>query len=296
MFRSTGLRFSLPPLAGFARALFVAPAGPVAAAVARPLASAVAFSLGLSVAAPSAFADSLAVVPDRDNTLYERASGDLSNGAGPSLFFGRTGGNAGNVRRRALVRFDLSSIPPGSVVNSVQLTLEVDLVPPGATGFDAALHRVLADWGEGASVAQGAGGAGAPAIAPDATWLHREFDTVPWSTPGGDFTVAPSSTTAIGSGTGPVNFMTAPGLVDDVQAWVDDPGQNFGWILIGEEGNPQNARRIGSRENGPLAPQLVVDFEPLVLPDAQPVPAMRGWGIVLLVLAVTVLALRLRRN
>jgi len=272
MFGSSGFRF---PLRRLARLALIA---------------------AVSLVVPSAFADTLVVAPDRDNTLYERAAGDLSNGAGPSLFFGRTGGNAGNVRRRALMRFDLSSIPPGSVVNSVQLTLEVDLVPPGATGFDVALHRVLADWGEGASVAQGAGGAGAPAVAPDATWLHREFDSVFWATPGGDFAAAPTSTAPVGSGTGPVTFVTAPGLVGDVQAWVNDPGQNFGWILIGEESNAQNARRIGSRENAALAPQLVVDFEPLVLPEAEPVPAMRGWGIALLVLAVAILALRLRRS
>ncbi|MBY6203984.1 DNRLRE domain-containing protein [Halomonas denitrificans] len=272
MFRSPGFRFSLRPFVRLALAAMV------------------------PFAASSVYGDTLTVAPDRDNTLYERAAGDLSNGAGPNLFFGRTGVNAGNVRRRALMRFDLSAIPPGSVVNSVELTLEVDLVPPGATGFDAALHRVLADWGEGGSVAQGAGGAGAPAVAPDATWLHREFDTVPWSSPGGDYAAAASSTAPVGSGTGPVTFVTAPGLVDDVQQWVDDPGQNFGWILIGEEGNPQNARRIGSRENAALTPQLVVDFEPLVLPEAEPVPAMRGWGMVLLVLAVAVLALRFRRS
>lgn len=238
------------------------------------------------ISAPHAFADTLELAPDRDNTLYERAAGDLSNGSGSHLFFGRTGGNAGNLLRRALMRFDLGSIPPGSTINNVELVLEVDLVPPTATGFDATIHRLTADWGEGGSVAQGAGGGGAPAVAPDATWLHREFDTVFWAEPGSDFVASPSGSAPIGAGTGPVTFATSPGLVADVQAWVNDPDQNFGWILLGEEGNAQNARRIGSRENATLAPRLIVDFEPLVLPEARSVPVLSGWGLLMLALVV----------
>jgi len=249
----------------------------------------------LLMAAGSAVADTLQLVPDRDNTLYERVAGDLSNGAGPSLFFGRTGGNAGELLRRALVRFDLSAIPPGSTINSVQLGLEVDLVPPTATGFDASIHRVTADWGEGSSVALGAGGGGAAAVPPDATWLHREFDTVFWTTPGGDFVSAPSGLAAVGAGTGPIEFPSSPGLVADVQAWVDDPGQNFGWVILGEETNPQNARRVGSRENSSLTPVLIVDFEPLILPEARTVPTLGGWGLALLVLTIVAVGLRFRR-
>ncbi|MGB0515304.1 MAG: hypothetical protein ACPGJE_10740, partial [Wenzhouxiangellaceae bacterium] len=52
----------------------------------------------------------LSLAPAADNTLYERAAGDLSNGTGPSLFIGLTGVNAGTVLRRALLRFDLSAI------------------------------------------------------------------------------------------------------------------------------------------------------------------------------------------
>ncbi|NKI34299.1 hypothetical protein HFP89_03885 [Wenzhouxiangella sp. XN79A] len=248
------------------------------------------FLASLLLAAGSAVADTIQLAPDRDNTLFERPAGDLSNGSGTGLFFGRTGANAGELLRRTLIRFDLSSIPPGSTVNSVELTLQVDLVPPTATGFDASIHRVDADWGEGASVALGAGGGGAPAVAPDATWLHREFDTVLWTSPGGDFQAVPSGLAAVGAGTGPITFPSSPGLLADVQAWVDDPSQNFGWVILGEETNPQNARRVGSRENTALAPVLTVDFEPLLLPEARAVPALGGWGIVLLVLAVLALA------
>lgn len=240
-------------------------------------------------------ADTLQLAPDQDNTLYERVDGDVSNGSGTSLFFGRTGGNAGEVLRRALIRFDLSAIPPGSTINSVSLELQVDLVPPFATGFDATLHRVLASWGEGASVALGAGGGGAVAVAPDATWLHREFDTLFWTTPGGDFAPAPSATAPVSSTTGPMTFVSSPDLIADIEAWVNDPSQNHGWVILGEEDNPQNARRIGSRENLDFAPVLTVDFEPLILPEARAVPVLGPWGLGLLALAVVLIGLRFRR-
>lgn len=257
-----------------------------------------ALAFALMLAAP-AHADTIQLVPDRDNTLYERAAGDLSNGAGTGLFFGRTGVNAGSLLRRSLLRFDLSAIPPGSTINSVELVVQVDMVPPTPTAFDAALHRLTADWGEGASFALGAGGGGAPAVAPDATWLHREFDTVLWTTPGGDFAAPVSGIGAVPAGVGPVTFASNPGMIADVQAWVDQPGSNFGWILLGEEGNAQNARRIGSRENTGLEPVLTVDFDPLVLPEARAVPTL-GRGALILMVAALVFAgmvrLRTRRS
>ena len=54
-----------------------------------------------------------------DNTMYSE-SGNVSNGAGTFCFTGRT--NNGDIRR-ALVRFDLSSIPAGSTIDSVSLAL-----------------------------------------------------------------------------------------------------------------------------------------------------------------------------
>lgn len=252
-------------------------------------------SIILVAQVPDLYADVLVIPPDRDNTLYERPAGDLSNGSGPHLFFGLTGPNAGNRLRRAVLHFDLSSIPPGSTINNVELVIQVDRVPPVPLPFDASLHRLLADWGEGASVAPGQGGAGAPAQPPDATWLHREFNTLFWTAPGGDFNAQPSATAQVGAGTGPVQFLSTPGLVADVQSWVDDPATNFGWILLGDENGDENARRIGSRENSALAPVLTVDYEPLILPPTVPVPTLGAAGMLLLMVGVLLVVLRTRQ-
>ena len=102
--------------------------------------------------------DVLTLEATRDNTLFEDAQGDTSNGSGPSLFAGRI--SQGRVRR-ALVSFDVrSALPHGTVVDSVTLHLHLsgssDPLPRAIR-----VHAVLADWGEGASAS--AGGSGAPA-------------------------------------------------------------------------------------------------------------------------------------
>ncbi len=50
-------------------------------------------------------------------------------------------------------------------------------------------------------------------------------------------------------------------MVNDVQSWIDNPGSNNGWMVIGDEVNPTTARRFDSSEGG-SPPQLVVDFTP----------------------------------
>ncbi|MGB0514856.1 MAG: phosphoenolpyruvate carboxylase, partial [Wenzhouxiangellaceae bacterium] len=112
----------------------------------------------------------------------------------------------------------------------------------------------------------GAGGGGATAQPGDATWLHRFFDSEFWTTPGGDFEPTASAFAPLDGGIGTFAFESSPALIADVQSWVNQPGSNFGWILLGEEDNPENARRIASRENTVLAPVLEVEFIPALLP------------------------------
>jgi len=241
-------------------------------------------------------AETAEFAPAADNTLYEREAGDLSNGAGPSLFFGRTGENAGNVLRRALLRFDLDTIPAGSEIVEARLVIEVDLVPPTATGFDATLHALNASWGEAGSFAPGAGGGGAPAQEGDATWLHRFYDTEFWGLPGGDFAPDASAIAPLDAGTGTFAFDSTATLVEDVQRWVDQPASNFGWMIRGEEDNPQNARRIASRENPNLAPRLEVTFVPGVMPpQARAIPLLSPWALIMLVASLLFVAWRRNR-
>ena len=208
---------------------------------------------------------------DRDNTLYVDDAGGLSNGAGIHFF---AGVNLSGQTRRGLLRFDLTGIPPGSTINSAVLTLNMSRTIVGAT--PVSLHRVTSDWGEGASDAEGEEGAGAPSEPGDATWLHTFFPDTFWAAPGGDFDPVASATTMVDA-EGPYSWGTSAGMEADVSAWVDDPGQNFGWLVLGDEGGglgegQATAKRFDSREigaRGTLTPQLVVDFTPPVPVELQ---------------------------
>jgi hypothetical protein len=194
-----------------------------------------------------------------DNTLIESATGTLSNGAGPAFFVGRTSQAAG-FRRRGLLRFDVvSALPPGAIVTRAELLLV--LTPSNLPTIEIGLHHVLSAWGEGTSVASGGGGA--PATPGDATWLYTFYDTESWSSPGGDFVADASATAEVSEEEGVVGWGSTPAVVADVQAWVDFPDTNHGWLLLSGEDVPTSSKRFASREAEDPAsrPQLVVEYE-----------------------------------
>ena len=193
----------------------------------------------------------------KDNTLYESATGLLSNGSGPSFYSGRTM-QAQNARRRAVIAFDVAaSVPLGSVITSVTLRLHVSQT---AQGSPVSLNRLTANWGEGTSNAGAAGGGGAPATPNDATWLHRFFNTALWASQGGDFQPSQSAVATV-SGPGYITWSSEQ-MRADVENWLIHPGSNFGWILLGNESTPGSARIFESREASTAEerPVLIVEF------------------------------------
>ncbi len=209
----------------------------------------------LTAALTPIWGEVLSLAPSKDNTLYEDPAGRNSNGAGPGIFAGTTG--QGQLQR-ALVAFNLSQIPVGSMVESVTLTLFQSNHRSDLTDEVVALHRVQRDWGEGSSNAGGGGGSGVPAAVGDATWIHTFFPNATWMTPGGDFSATVSASMTIGEN-GPHTFQSTPGLVADVQGWLDNPATNFGWLVRGREGVSRTSKRFDSR-SGPNPPQLTVTF------------------------------------
>ena len=208
----------------------------------------------LFVTLPSA-ADTLVVEALKDNTLWNNPNGTTSSGAGPQLFVGRSGFMTPFPIKRGLVAFDLSAIPPGSRIDSVELSMVVAM---SHGPFPIELHRALSDWGQGGSVSLG--GAGAAAQPGDATWLHTFFPGSFWNTPGGDFAALASATLA---STAVMHTWTStPALVADVQVWIDDPSQNFGWLLLGDEVTMQSVKAFHTVEALIPAqrPMLRVDY------------------------------------
>jgi len=199
----------------------------------------------------------------KDNTLYEDPAGALSNGAGYYLFAGRTSQLTNSIRR-GLMAFDVASmIPPGSVIVDARLTLFMSKASALATANTIELHRLQSDWGEGTSDALGEEGGGAPAATGDATWIHTFFNTGFWTSPGGDLVAGISSSASVNL-VGFYTFMSTTNMVADVQNWLDNPADNFGWIILGDETAPGTSRRFNCKEDtlSTNRPILTLSYNP----------------------------------
>jgi len=187
-----------------------------------------------------------------DTTLFETTA-DNNLGANDSLIVGTT---AVGFKNRSLFKFDLSQLPANATITSAAFTITV--VKAGAgSGSNFAMYRVLRNWGEGT----GTGNQGTAANPGEATWNHRFHPDTPWSSPGAaadmDYVGVASATTGVG-GIGSYTFSSTAGLVADVQLWVGNAGNNFGWIVIsGSEGDASSARRVASREDSLNPPPVL---------------------------------------
>jgi hypothetical protein len=222
----------------------------------------------LLLAPALATAEAVFIEASRDTTLIEESNGARANGSGPVFFVGRTNQRQNSVRR-GLIYFDVAGALPGNArVESTRLTLYMS--PSNAASRRIGLHRLLADWGEGASYASGGGGD--VAAAGDATWIHSFYDDGFWVRPGAHFVARASASREVAASA----FHTWEGtrrMVADVRLWLAAPQRNFGWILIGDETTPQNVKRFASREepDPSLRPVLEVIYH---LP-AEDVPLAR---------------------
>ncbi len=203
----------------------------------------------------------------QDNTIYETVE------VGPpivNLQSNNYGGGfdmvAGNTisrgPRRALLRFDVSSVASTSVIQSalLQLTNTSPSAVGQLTGMQTfSIRRISNSWTEG-TTATGTAGQGDPAQGGGASWLRRTSPATSWSTPGGDF-AAQTGTILV---TDASQAFTSTELKTDVQGWVAAPATNFGWILIGNEGVTKTVKWFATRENPTVTarPKLTVIFRP----------------------------------
>ena len=206
----------------------------------------------------------LYLTPSADTTLVEHYP---SNNLGAQLFL-NSGTTQIFTKNRALLKFDIAAqLPAAAKITSASLTLEVTGQPvDGDTPTTFELRRVLRDWGEG-NKSGASPSLGGPATLGEANWTHRfAFTTNDWGEPGGligtDFSEVLSSERYIyGVDLSPYSFNSTPEMAADVQFWLAQATNNFGWMLISrsEELN-FSARRFASREDPFRAPLLAVDY------------------------------------
>lgn len=222
-----------------------------------------------------------AIGASKDNTIFSDGEPGVengnSNGVGPNLFAGWASPN-GYQARRALLAFDLSSVPANSRITSAAVYLLCDKQAqnsPVSGPFN--LHKLTADWGEGFSDSEAGGqpGLGAAATIGDATWRLRLVSVTgspptgtAWTTPGGDYVASASATTTVANASVNPYVWTSnqnAKLAADVNEWLAAPATNFGWILIGPEGDGAGAtaKRFVSRDtlfNPDGAPKLYLSY------------------------------------
>jgi hypothetical protein len=218
-----------------------------------------------------ALATTVSINPSKDNTLIQTTdpNNQLSNGQG-DIFVGRTNqdgnGPATVSIRRGLIDFNVaaSGIPAGATITAVTLTMRDVMGLNGAQTLS--LHDVTQNWGQGSSFSNG--GTGAPAQQNDATWLYTFYNAAnpsaspQWTTPGGDFGATVSGSTVDNAAAGGLvtwSSATNPQMVADVQNWLNNPANNFGWIMLGNESVGQTAKRLNGMEatTPPAQPPLL---------------------------------------
>ena len=144
--------------------------------------------------------------------------------------------------QRALLQFDLSSIPAGSTINSATLKLQSTQI--GGT-LNIAVYEVTQAWSEGT----GNGTAGA------ANWNERQTGTN-WTTAGGTFNstaVATLNTDATGQHTWTVTSL--------VQAWFNGTNVNNGLMVASPDGGGNRTVTYDSSE-GTTVPVLEINYTP----------------------------------
>jgi len=188
-------------------------------------------------------------------------SGSPVNSAGGSTSID-AGTDGGGGVRRGLLRFDLSGIPSGSTITSAVVQLTVTKVPGNGVGsvdstFD--LRRCTSAWGEGTN----SGNSGALAKTGDANWTARIVGTANWTVAGAlsDAAATASASTPVGSGFNATYQWSGAGLVSDVQLWIGNSSQNFGWLLQSQdEATLRTVRGFAARENGAGVPTLQIGY------------------------------------
>ena len=223
--------------------------------------------------AGSANAAIINITPSKDNTLYEYdpADGDTSNALGLHFFAGET---AMSELRRGVLAFDIAGhIPPGSTIIAVTLSLNMSKTPLDDLRT-VELHKLLADWGEGTSIAPGEEGDGAPATPNDATWRHRFFDTIFWTNEGGD---RRGQCKPVGRPCWTVHVeFGADGCRCAIMA--GESGQQLRLARVGDESTILTSKRFDTREaaNPPvLTIQYIAGARVLPTPRPRPTPAPR---------------------
>jgi len=197
--------------------------------------------LAMAMTGP-AYATVTTITPSSGDTYISQLQPDTNFGTLLSLLvYSATAPPPANVR--SLVKFDLSSVPSGSTVNSASLQLyrysDIGASPVGRTY--TADRVITSNWAEAS-----------------ATW--NKYDGVnSWGSPGGDFTTAGEASATVPACCGYISWT----VTDIVKAWIESDQPNYGFLIKDqvEDASPAVGAWFFSREStDPNKPILTVDY------------------------------------
>ena len=173
----------------------------------------------------------------QDTYIEADRPSDNYGGQGILMTDGETGG-PGPIR--ALLRFDLSSIPTSSNVFSAEIRLYV--TADATTPPVVQAHRVLREWVEGTGSGDGA------------SWNTTDGSTA-WSTPGADYDAGIEGSFVADS----LGWKTLD-LTSLVQSWVGGNQPNYGLILLSPplSGNNEITYHSSDASDPTLRPKLLI--------------------------------------
>jgi hypothetical protein len=182
----------------------------------------------------------------------------MNFGARPDMIVGKT---TAPDRIRSVFGYDLSAIPAGATINSVQFRLTAVSTDATSTAGVVTLEllQLTSPFTEGTGNSSGEANV-------HVSWDNRTTLT-PWTTGGGDLGALLSSATAnpnLAAGTA-VNFGTSASFVSAIQAVVDGDGMFYFAVKGDSTVESENTRRIfffGGGEHGTLdrRPLLTIDY------------------------------------
>lgn len=209
---------------------------------------------------------SVTIGPDMDNGIFSE-SNDESNGAGQVI---RAGMNTAGDIRRSFIHYDIASnIPAGSTIDHVELKMYCNKSSGGSQ--NVSINRVQVSWGEGTSD-DGGTQSGDPATSGDTTWHYSKYPTTSWFADGGSYAGVSASINVPSIQDEFYTWGSTSWMVTNVQDWLDTPSSNYGWAVLGDEGNAGYIKQFSSRENenNTRRPELTVFY---TLPAVEPYQA-----------------------
>ena len=232
----------------------------------RPLTIGALFCLCIGLIASRAVAGTINLELAAD-TFINSASPSNNNGHSYSIF---TGTNGMGGLMRGLVQFTMPAQLQGRVtVSSVQFGLTTQLFPGGNTGTAAIaqLRAISEGWIEGNGFGNTQGtyvvGEACGGGIFGATWDRPNcIGGTFWAAAGATVSASLSGSVSVpASGGTPVVWPSQPGMIGDVQNWIDTPSSNHGWrISTSTEGISGQAQRFVSKEGEAGAPSLVFTY------------------------------------